>query len=289
MKKRDHKHTLKTIVAILLLVIISSPAISQFYYKDLVTVQQTNETFRLYKSNKINKVTLNSFQGNVPVTEGFICEQKVNLLKNEVITYTNTLDLGESYFTAVYQTQGLLIKTIDSSQEAISYSSYQYDADSRLIAIHHSTRAADSSSRFTESHYWQYAASGKPQKMVRIRNNKDSTHVNFVTDDKGNVTEEEIVGKTAVNQKIYYYYDEKNRITDVVQYRQKAKRLLPDYMFEYEETGELSTMTIVPEGSSDYQKYYYKYDENGLKVIEFCYNKRNELMGKVQYSYSTGK
>ena len=44
-------------------------------------------------------------------------------------------------------------------------------------------------------------------------------------------------------------------------YHEKAKRLLPDYMFEYEENGELSTMTVVPEGSSDYQKYYYKYDE----------------------------
>jgi hypothetical protein len=288
MKKRNHTHKLTTLLSMLLLVIISTPVMSQFYYKDLITVQQTNETYRLYKVNKVNKVTLNSFQGSTPVTEGFICEQRVNLSKNEVVTYTNTLDLGESYFTAIYKTQGLLTKTTDSSQESVSYASYEYDANNRLVTIHHSTQAADNSSRYTESHYWQYSASGKPQTMLRVKNKRDSTIVNFKTDAKGNVTEEEVVGR-ASEQKIYYYYDEKNRLTDVVKYNQKAKRLLPDYMFEYEDTGELSTMTIVPEGSSDYQKYYYKYDENGLKVIEFCYNKRNELMGKVQYSYSMGR
>ncbi len=289
MKKRHHIYKMKTTLTTVLLAITVLPAISQYYYKDIITVQQINETYRLYKSNKVNKVTLNSFQGNTPVTEGFVCEQRVNLSKNEVITYTKTLDVGESFFTAVYQPQGLLVKTTDSTEESVSNSSYQFDAANRLVSIHQVTHSNDTSSLFSEAHYWQYTASGKPLKMLRIKNVMDSTVVDFKTDDKGNVTEEVAVGKGGRSQTIYYYYDEKNRLTDVVQYREKAKRLLPDYMFEYEEDGELSTMTVVPEGSSEYQKYYYKYNENGLKVIEFCYNKRNELLGKVEYHYTLGR
>jgi hypothetical protein len=74
-----------------------------------------------------------------------------------------------------------------------------------------------------------------------------------------------------------------------VRFNAKAQRLLPDYIFEYEENGDLSTMMVVPEGSSDYQKWYYKYDEGGLKLIDFCYNKRNELQGKIEYQYTTGR
>jgi hypothetical protein len=44
-------------------------------------------------------------------------------------------------------------------------------------------------------------------------------------------------------------------------------------------------MTVVPEGSDDYQKWYYTYDDNGLKQAEFCYNKKNQLLGKIEYSY----
>ncbi len=288
MKKRQRMYKPISILATLI-IFYALPAISQYYYKDLVTIQQINKTFQVYKSNKVTKVTLKSFQGSVPVTEGFICEQKVNTSKNEVVTYTKTLDIGESFFTAYYNPEGFLIKSIDSSLETVSSSVYDYSAAKRLITINYITRATDNSSNLTETHYWQYTASGTPQKMLRIKNNNDSTVAIFKTDEKGNVIEEDISGKTARHQRIYYYYDEKNRLTDVVQYNEKAKRLLPDYMFEYEDNNELSTMTIVPEGSSEYQKYYYKYNENGLKVIEFCYNKKNQLLGKVQYSYSIGR
>ncbi len=289
MKKLYHTCNGNNIPVTLLFVLFTLPAVSQYYYKDLITVQQINKTYQVYKDNKVNKVVLNSYQGSVPVTEGFVCEQKVNISKNEVATYTKTLDIGESFFTAFYKPEGLLIKSIDSTEESVSTSVYEYNAARRLTAIHYTTHATDNSSNLTETHYWQYTTSGIPQKMLRIKNNNDTTVAILKTDEKGNVTEEDISGKTARHQKIYYYYDEKNRLTDVVQYNVKAKRLLPDYMFEYEDSNELSTMTIVPEGSSEYQKYYYKYDENGLKVIEFCYNKKNELLGKVQYSYTLGR
>lgn len=255
----------------------------QYYYKDILTAQQVNHTYLLYKTNKITSIKLNSFQGNTPVTEGFICEQKVS--STQVNTYTKTADAGESFLTASYNLKALLIKTVDSTVETISTTVYEYDADDHILRVSNETHARDQSSMTTEIHSWEYSSTGKPVKMYRIRNNKDSVLINFMIDEKSNVSEETVV-KGAPPEKIYYYYDDQNRLTDIVRYNNKARRLLPDYIFEYEEDGELATMVVVPEGSSDYLKWYYKYDEAGLKAADFCYNRKKELQGKIEYSYN---
>lgn len=278
----------KSIPVTLLLCFSYVNTVCQYYYKDLVSVQQINQNFQLYKANKIKSVKLKSFQGESPVTEGFIGEQTVNLAKNTVVTYTKTADAGESFFTAFYDSHGMLIKTTDSTGESVSTSAYEYDSNSRLSKISHETHAADRSSAITEVHLWEYNPNGKPGKMIVIKNLRDSTIVNFTLDGQGNVTEEQAFRKGLPQSKIFYYYDTMNRLTDVVRYNDRARRLLPDYMFEYDENGELSTFTVVPEGSNDYQKWYYKYDDTGLKVVEFCFNKKNQLLGKVEYNYTEG-
>lgn len=257
----------------------------QYYYKDIVSVTQINQTFRLYATGKITGVTLKTFNGSTPVTEGFTCWQKVSYKPNRVVTYTKTTDNGESWLTATYNDEGLLIKTVDSAEESVSRSFYRYDVKKQLTQLRNETSAADKSSFDTEVHNWMYNDKGQPQQMVRIKNGRDTTLIKFAPDEKGNPGEEEAFRKGVSQEKVYYYYDGKGRLTDVVRYNVKAARLLPDYIFEYEDNGELSTMTVVPEGSSDYQKWYYKYDENGLKLADFCYNKKNELQGKVEYEY----
>ena len=268
----------------MVMMLASRPLYAQYYYKDQVATREIISKFQVYKQNKVNTVKLNSFQGTVPVTEGFVCEQKLSSSKNQLVTYTRTADAGESYLTAVYNQQGLLIKTVDSTENAVSTSTYRYNSDNKVTELNIHTRAKDNSSQTSEKHSWQYNTAGQPEKMMRIRNGGDTTLVSFVVDEKGNVIEEESVRKGVSQGKVFYYYDEKNRLTDVVRYNVKARRLLPDYIFEYEDD-DLSTMTIVPEGSDDYQKWYYTYDENGLKQVDFCYNKRNELLGKIEYSY----
>ena len=268
--------------------IAALPGFSQFYYKDLVTTQQINYNYKLYKENKVSTVKLNSFQGSTPITEGFICEQKLNAGRNQLVTYTRTDDAGETFLTSVFNQKGLLITTVDSSTEAVNRSTYSYDDNNRLVGILVNTRALDNSSVSTETHSWQYTSKGKPLKMIRVKNGTDSAYINFTLDEKGNVADEEIIKKGLSQGKVYYYYDDKNRLTDVVRYNVKAKRLLPDYIFEYEDD-ELSTMTLIPEGSDNYQKWYYKYDENGLKQVDFCYDKKNALLGKVEYVYQFNK
>ena len=57
---------------------------------------------------------------------------------------------------------------------------------------------------------------------------------------KGNVIEELPYIKKISGEKTYYYYDGKNRLTDIVRFNTKARRLLPDYMFEYTENNQVS-------------------------------------------------
>ena len=276
---------IKPVLALAVFFGTACTGLAQYYYKDLLATQQVNRTYLLYKNNKITGVNLSSFEGNRPVTEGFQCEQKVS--GNQVVTYTKTADAGESYFTATYNAKGLLVKSIDSSEAVISTTQYQYDALDRLLQVSNETHARDKSSQTSETHTWEYNGQGKPVKMYRIKNRKDSLGIAFKLDDKMNVAEETVV-KGAPPASVYYYYDDQNRLTDIVRYNEKAGRLLPDYVFEWDDSGDLSTMLVVSEGSSDYLKWYYKYDDAGLKAVEFCYDKKKVLQGRIEYNYHSG-
>lgn len=264
--------------------LISLAANGQFYYKDLVSTQQINTNYRLYRQNKIKLVKLKSYQGSTPVQEGFVCEQRVSNSGNEIVTYTRTSNSPESFFTATYNSQGQIVQAVDSSEEAVTTTKYLYNGSAKLERMSSETRARDNSSSTTEVHQWEYR-NNLPVRMHRKKNTTDTSSVYFTLDEKGNVTEEEVKGGRLPAKKLYYYYDEKNRLTDIVQYNQAVKRMLPNYLFEYEDNGELSTMTVVPEGTNDYQKWYYKYDDGGLRLVEFAYNRKNELLGKIEYEY----
>jgi hypothetical protein len=106
-----------------------------------------------------------------------------------------------------------------------------------------------------------------------------------VLDDKGNVIEEKSRIGGLLQPGIYYYYDLDNRLTDIVRYNMRAKRMLPDYMFEYNEQGQLYTMLTPMQNMGDYQKWYYSYDAKGLKQKDECFSKSKQLIGKIEYQY----
>ncbi|MGF2412505.1 MAG: hypothetical protein ACQUYJ_09270, partial [Ferruginibacter sp.] len=78
--------------------------------------------------------------------------------------------------------------------------------------------------------------------------------------------------------------DTKNRITDVVRLNQFNQKMLPDYMFEYNNAGLITQMTTTEEGGSYYFIWKYSY-ENGLRTKEKCYSKERRLMGSIEYEY----
>lgn len=277
------------LLPILLLIVIGFTPIntySQFYYKDIISTAQINETFKTYADSRVKSVTLQTFNGNTPITEGFFCEQKVNYRPNKITTLTKTSDNGESLLTAHFNADGLLIKSVDSNLISISTSTYEYNKVKQLTQLRNESRARDNSSKTIELHSWTYDAAGKPIQMTRVMNREDTTLIRFSIDETGNVGEEESFKRNLSQNKVYYYYDENNRLSDIVRYNERAKKLLPDYMFEYEDSGELSSMTIFPTAGGKIQKWYYQYDDKGLKLADFCYDKQEVLQGKVEYKYS---
>ncbi|KIC91334.1 hypothetical protein [Flavihumibacter sp. ZG627] len=274
---------MKKILYTLLLFVFSQSAFSQYYYKDLVTTQQANDQYALLQKNGIKKVTLESFDGNSSETGGFTGVQQVDLKKGTVTTTTSTTVIGDSYLKTTYNAKGLLSSTEDSAQNASSRGSYEYDSEGRLVKIS-STNSSDNV-KTTETHSWRYSADGKPTEMIRVRNNSDTTRVTFTLDENGNVVEEKVIRPNLPIAIVYYYYDAQKRLTDIVRFNAKANRLLPDYMFEYDEAGRLKKMVVIPEGSNEYQTWYYQYTPNGLKRMELCYDKQQQLLGKVQYEY----
>ena len=86
--------------------------------------------------------------------------------------------------------------------------------------------------------------------MLKIMNGTDTTYVRFIPDEKGNIGEEHATRNGEALPIVYYYYDDNNRLTDIVRYNMKAQRLLPDNIFEYREDGKMTSLLAVQEGGS---------------------------------------
>ena len=117
--------------------------------------------------------------------------------------------------------------------------------------------------------------------MIKIKNLNDSSVIMFSNDENNNVGIEK---NTKTGDTYYYYYDGKKRITDVVRLNQFSQKMLPDYIFEYNNAGLVTQMTTTEEGSSYYYIWRYTY-ENGLRVKEKCFSKDRKLLGSIEYEY----
>jgi hypothetical protein len=257
-----------------------SAAHAQYYYKDLVLLGHTQNRFESLKKEKVKKVQVLSYNGQDAQPLAIEQYQKISYKPDILFTYTEQADRGASWLNSYFQ-DGLLSRVVDSTLMSVNRTWYKRDAQQRIQEIE--TISSGDGITMLESHFWFYDQQGKPNRMLRVRNLKDTTSVRFVLDEKGMVVEEHAVFQGVELPPVYYYYDDQNRLTDIVRYNGATKKLLPFYIFEYED-GRLSGSTMVPEGSNEYQKWYFQYTD-GLKAADFCYDKRGQLLGKVLYQY----
>ncbi|MDP4149925.1 MAG: hypothetical protein Q8938_16855 [Bacteroidota bacterium] len=278
---------MKPLIGSLLLIVFGPGVMAQYYYKDIIVTGQTSSRWKQFSANRVRSVTLSSSESDGRPTEGFAIDQEVAADQSLVTTHTRSKGSTESWLFAYYSPAGLPVRTVDTSDTYRSVSEYRYDPSGRLESITNTSIETDNHTQAEEQHLWQYGADGKPSAMLKILNGTDTTYVRFVQDEKGNIAEEHAVRNRSELPVVYYYYDGDNRLTDIVRYSQRAKRLLPDYIFEYDEGMRLSSMLIVPEqGVSQYQKWIYQYNDKGLKVKESCFNKQKELVGSIGYAYT---
>ena len=267
----------------LLISFIAHTAYSQFYYNDLVMSNDIGKKRAIYQTNKIRSVKMTSFDGNNQPIEGFGGSQEIATNFASITTETSTSLSGKDEITHSFNEKGQLTQSIDTTDGNKVIVQYTYDANNLVTSI---TTMSFSPGGYStrEQHLWFYKA-GKPEKMLKIKNTTDTTVVTFKLDEKENVGEERAVHAGTEQPMVYYYYDDKSRLTDVVRYNSRVKRLLPDYIFEYNEAGSVAMMLVTTAGGADYQKWYYKYDEKGLKQKDECYAKNKMLIGKIEYQY----
>lgn len=275
----------KLISAIVVLSLFPVAAQCQYYQKDLLGTRQTMEQIKQYKAAKVRKVILESFEATGQPVEQFLCFQEISPTYNIMKTFSQTLQTMQSVLVSQFNAKGQLIRSADSSNSTLNVSTYTYDAEGRLTVVENVSQAYAYKTKEVVRHQYSYDSAAVPNTMLRIKNGTDTTLVQFIVDEKGNVAEEIITGKGKPTQNWYYYYDEQNRLTDVVRYNERARRLLPDYIYEYNEQSLLTQMISVQSGTSDYVTWRYQYDAKGLKIKESCFSKQKQLMGYVTYRY----
>lgn len=272
----------------LLLILFSLSAVSsraQYYYKDIIGTKETADLIKNYRNNKVARVVLTSYDAENTKNDEFYVEQ---IYSNQVLkTITRSGVTDESILISYTDANGNVIRTVDSSEIMSSISAYNYASNGQLQSVISSSTDSSHKTNQTEEHLWEYD-NGRISRMFRIKDKKDTSYITFKFDDKGNLIEEQSTHKGISSEPVYYYYDNNNRLTDIVRYNNKAKRLLPEYLFEYSPANQVIQKITVPANSSDYLIWRYQYDNRGLKIKEAVYDKHKQLTGKIEYQYQFG-
>lgn len=275
---------MKCKVLIAFLLIASLKVCGQYYYLDIIGTKQTNQQYKLVRAYQYKRINATSFDATQQPSKDFLLEQTIAKDGLQITTHSASINGGESYFIGTYQ-NNRLVKTVDSSNNAINTVVYNYDNSGKLVSTTSNSKDFDGTFISGETHNWSYNEKGTPERMLKIRNGTDTTVVAFTYDEQDNVAEERWIRNNRTTETYYYYYNSKKQLTDIVRFSRKAKTMLPDYIFEYDNTGRVTQMTQTQNGTANYLVWKYTYNENGMKSKEIVFNKQKELLGRIEYNY----
>ncbi|MBC7651082.1 MAG: hypothetical protein H7101_04970 [Deinococcales bacterium] len=265
-------------------VFFTSICFGQYYYYDVVSNTLSNQQFKLIKQAKVKKIQAISYDPNGEITQGFTIEQELSPDFRRSITNTILTDNTNSILTITYENNRIK-KTVDVNHKVETSNSFIYNDKGLLVNITSNTSDTAVKATSNEVHLWSYNVTNQPTVLQKIKNKTDTTIVNFVYDEKGNVGEERWKRKGRILETYYYYYNDKNLVTDIVRFNSRSKQLLPDFLYEYDDKNRIIKMTQITNGGSNYFIWMYTYNDKGLKQAETCYNKQKQLLGKVNYRY----
>lgn len=264
--------------------LISSITYSQYYYNDIIANSSSNQQFKLIKQAKIKTIKAISYNPNGEVTEGFTIEQQISGDFRKSITTTALPDNSQSVLTINYENNKVK-KTIDANHKVETINNFIYNDKGLLVNITSNTYDTAVKINSNEVHIWSYNANNLPAALLKIKNKVDTTFTDFIYDEKGNIGEERWKRKDKIYETYYYYYNDRNLVTDIVRFNSRAKQLLPDFLYEYDEKNRIIKMTQITGGGSNYLVWNYSYNDKGLKESEVCYDKQKRLVGKIEYGY----
>jgi hypothetical protein len=262
---------------------------AQYYYNDIIGTRETNRQMKIYQANKVKTVSAAGYdQRNVKATD-FVEFQEIKE-NGSAIKITSHTNSNHSVVYNRFDVQSRLISQADSSAAIQNITTYEYDVDGKITLVKNITKDSANDFSQAEVHRWIYNAAGKPEKMWRIINNTDSLEIRFTPDEEGNTGDEKTFRKNIETAVIHYYYDDKKRLTDIVRYNSKLKKLIPDIMFEYDDSDRvIQKITTTASLKLGYLIWRYVFDAKGLKTKEALFNDDKELTGKIEYTYSFGQ
>lgn len=268
--------------------LISSLSYAQYYYNDIVGTKEINRVMNSYIKNKVRTVASTGFDQRGAKVSNYSEFQEIKD-NGTVLKITTISDLNRTVVINTYDKKGRIIRMADSSRAVQTILEYEYEDDDRVRFIRNTTRDSANDFNQVEVHQWIYGKDEAPTKMYRIINGTDSLEVRFTPDDSGNAGDEKTYRRNVETGAIYYYYDEKGRITDIVRYNNKAKKLLPDQLFEYDDKGRMiQRITTTTSVNLNYLIWRYIFDDKGLKTKEALFNSDKQLTGKIEFAYTFG-
>jgi hypothetical protein len=277
-------------IALFILLIPPVCSQAQYYYKDIIGTAATSQQIRLYTAGNVQSVSLKSYEADGAVSDNFQAEQLFDKKERTLKTVSRSGASDESVLISSFDDNARVIKTLDTSGTSFNMSVYTYNSAGKLVSLKSFSGDTLKTGSEAEDHQWTYNDKGQPLQMLRIINTIDTTIIKFQTDDHGNIIQETPYKKGKAGDPVYYYYDGKNQMTDIVRYNYKLKKLLPDYMFEYSDAGQVIQKITVPSNkAAQYLIWRYQYDSKGLKAREACFNKDKQLTGKIEYTYRYGQ
>ena len=268
---------------------------AQYYYNDIIGSKETNRQMQTYLSNKVKLVTATGYtpQGSKATDFAEVHEISEN---GRTLKISRNSNLKHSAVYHRFDAQNRLISIIDTSLGIQNITSYEYDAAGRITSIQNTIKDPATDIDMVEMHRWYYDKKDHVEKMWRTINGSDSLEIRFIPDENGNPGEEHTFRNGYETEVLYYHFDEKNRITDIVRYNKKAKKLLPDEIISYDDGDRIIQRIMSTPGDNlrqttwvGYIIWRYIYNAQGLKTKEALFNNEQELTGKIEYSYSFDK
>lgn len=257
--------------------------LGQYYLNDIIGLRTSQEKYQLMRKNKIKKITANSIEADGSSTKGFILIQELQTDGKKIVTSIANATSPLEKITNFYELSKLK-RTIVNRSSIETKTDYGYDEKGLLNKIISTTIDSIQKTPISETHIWQYHPNGVPAQMMKWGDGIDTVTVNFVADSTGMIIEEYWFKKGKKIETYYYYYT-KNQLTDVVRFNIKANRLIPDFVYEYNQENQLTNMIQVSFNGSAVVHWTYTYHANGLKETETARDKAKNIIAKITYSF----
>lgn len=267
-----------------LFIYLSGSLSAQYYFNDIISIRQGNEQYKTWRTQKIASIKTISYEPDNSITEGFAVTQEISRDGKKVTISTQTNN--QISVTVNMYELGVLKRTQTNHKNISNKTDYTYDTQGRISKVYLSTIDTFMNSTIAEVHEWNYDEYGAPTSMLKIKNQQDSVIVQFIKDEQGNIGEEKWLKNGRTIENYYYYYNANRQVTDIVKYNSKLKKLLPDFIYEYNTANQPTQMTQFSLGSNNYFVWKYKYNEKGLKTEEICSDKTKMQIGRIEYQYT---